>query len=1157
MLGFNFNPQPKTKVNLPQTGSFSLGAMGTPQPTAKTLTTGQITPPMRQPSVAFSPETETKPSINPVAIARNIQQGISRSGAAIALTLANKPEIPEYPKGTIERKVKDFLFGEEAVKSLATRIAEGEQKAQQFGLGKASLPGAGILIGGLTGLDFTGMGGAKKVGEQLLKETGEEALSTILKKIGTIDELIPKFSKIFSKADTPEAVSEGLSLLAKESEALNTASKITSDLQPLAQETRNLVGGSIEEIVQNAKNNIQKAKELMAKAPAKVSPEDSYLRGIKSKTDYQKYIDETQSYINSKLGIPKPLEPLAQEARKYQNKSQFLEKIANVDGRGKSTNEVYALLKDAEKVWDAQGIGFGKEVIQEIPVKDIKLAERPLSVKPTTRRSINEPIEITYINGKPTLVDGRHRLDQAIANGEKTIKAKVSGQYIPKELEPLAVEARKYKSAEEFVKSQNEIVTENLDNIRGSGYEHTINEDETLTLYHKTTPLAASNVERTGKFNADSFFADSPESAQALASTNKKGGSKIIEIKADPKDVWFNQGSYEFEATQPLIRGTDGIYRAKGSLTKSQLTDFYNQVTKGVSEEAGKLTAKLPKKELAKQLPEEQLRPEDIFPQLGAKETLPPSIPPTPPKSIGEDIKDGIDWLINTIKTSARPSRIELEKLKSIELAKRTGAVAGVFERGEGLSGYYKALGKLKGELAPKTFKVDKIAEEQISKLMRVAQLSPKLDIFERLNAQSSIIKILNGVIPTNSELRLLEDTFGPKLVDAILESRTLGEKLLGGFKEAINLPRTIMSSFDLSAPFRQGLMLLSHPKAFGSSFIQMFKMFGSEKAFKATMETIPKMPEYELMKTGKLAITDIGRFIGTREEAFASSWAEKIPVLKYGVRASNRAYTGFLNKLRADVFSDIIRGARIAGKDVNKTSSLVKDIARFVNAASGRGGLGGIERAAPFLNGLFFSPRLMASRIYFMNPVNYVAADSIIRKEMLKSVFTVVGSGLTVLGIASAAGLKVGDEPRSSDWGKMIIDKTRVDIWGGFQQYARMIAQLITGEYVSSTSGKKMTLGEGYKPLTRFDILLRQIESKEAPIASFISALLKQQDYAGKPVKITDEVLQRFTPMLLGDMYDLAKENPNILPVELLGIFGFGIQTYQPTKKMKSKFSF
>jgi hypothetical protein len=145
------------------------------------------------------------------------------------------------------------------------------------------------------------------------------------------------------------------------------------------------------------------------------------------------------------------------------------------------------------------------------------------------------------------------------------------------------------------------------------------------------------------------------------------------------------------------------------------------------------------------------------------------------------------------------------------------------------------------------------------------------------------------------------------------------------------------------------------------------------------------------------------------------------------------------------------------------------------------------------------------------MNPYNYIAASPTVRKEMLKSVLTVTGAGMTVLGLAKANGLKVGDDWRSSDFGKIIIGKTRLDIWGGFQQYARMFGQLYTGQYVSSVTGKLTTLGEGYKPISRFDILQRQIESKEAPVLSFITSILKTkrvEDICGSTLLVPTSLL-------------------------------------------------
>ena len=113
-----------------------------------------------------------------------------------------------------------------------------------------------------------------------------------------------------------------------------------------------------------------------------------------------------------------------------------------------------------------------------------------------------------------------------------------------------------------------------------------------------------------------------------------------------------------------------------------------------------------------------------------------------------------------------------------------------------------------------------------------------------------------------------------------------------------------------------------------------------------------------------------------------------------------------------------------------------------------------------------------------------------------------------------------------------------------------RSAAQIVTGKYISSTTGKEMTLGEGYKPMTRADIVQRFVEGKLAPIPSFVVALMKQQDAQGKPVSIPKEIGERFVPMVLQDIYDLAKENPALVPAGLVNIFGVGVQTYQDKKR-------
>jgi hypothetical protein len=269
-------------------------------------------------------------------------------------------------------------------------------------------------------------------------------------------------------------------------------------------------------------------------------------------------------------------------------------------------------------------------------------------------------------------------------------------------------------------------------------------------------------------------------------------------------------------------------------------------------------------------------------------------------------------------------------------------------------------------------------------------------------------------------------------------------------------------------------------------------------------------------------------------------------------VKATERAYTGFANKMRADIFKDLFKKAEVLGLNPAENKQMLDEIAKFANVATGRGDLKMLEGSAKVLNAFFFSPRLMSSRLTLMNPKYYIKATPVVRKQALKSLFQFAGTATSILAIAKLAGAEVETDPRNSDFAKIKIGNTRIDILGGFQQYIRSAAQLITGKYISSTTGKEITLGEGYKPLTRLDILLRSIESKEAPFASFVTDLLKGQDFKGEPISVPNEVLRRITPMIISDVIEIIKEDPSLVPLSALGVFGFGIQSYSGTQKWK-----
>ena len=525
-----------------------------------------------------------------------------------------------------------------------------------------------------------------------------------------------------------------------------------------------------------------------------------------------------------------------------------------------------------------------------------------------------------------------------------------------------------------------------------------------------------------------------------------------------------------------------------------------------------------------------------------------------PRQMIAEDLTPEqtarVERVTDAVK-AAKPIRQSQEALMSAERSKRLGRVMGIRGQVGGEAGLRAELGALKGRLPKPTFESirAKLGQGEIDGLMNDLNASPKLDPWEALTAKIGLSKLFapsGGEVPTLNELSLLKRVFGPGLPDALTRQRPFLQKLGLNFAEAINLPRALMATADLSAPLRQGVFLVGRPHQWLPAFGHMVKQFFSEKTFQASQQQIRARPTYAHMQKAGLSLTDIGASLTQREEVFMSRFAERIPGVGAVSRASNRAYVGFLNKLRADVFDDLWKKGNVLGltDDPHFTDSL----GRFINAATGRGNLpGALERASVALNGLFFAPRLMASRInLLLNPKFYLDLHPSVRKEALASLLTFAGTGLTVLGLAKMNGAQIGTDPRSADFGKIKVGDTRYDIWGGFQQYVRAAGQLISGKYISTTTGREITLGEGYKPLTRKEILQRQVESKSAPVLSFVLGWLEGTSF-GEKFKPAAEVVDRFIPMAVQDVSDLIRERgPALgLAMGLPAFLGVGVQTY------------
>jgi hypothetical protein len=409
---------------------------------------------------------------------------------------------------------------------------------------------------------------------------------------------------------------------------------------------------------------------------------------------------------------------------------------------------------------------------------------------------------------------------------------------------------------------------------------------------------------------------------------------------------------------------------------------------------------------------------------------------------------------------------------------------------------------------------------------------------------------------------------YGNKIIDMYEYSASLKPKdsITENIIDVANVPRALMASMDFSAPFRQGFGMISRPE-YWKNLEGMFEVAGSKTAYKNMKAEIITRPTYDLMKKSGLRLTGLGDKLSEMEEAFMTTLATKIP----GVAASERAYVGFLTKLRADSFDDLIAKARLAGEDVKPGSKVAKDIADVVNTFTGAGsikvGKFNMDQATPALNTLFFSPRKIAATIQKFNPIRYLdpRISPTARKAALRNLMGQVGASFAVAGLATMAGLDVEFDPRSSDFMKLKFRNTRFDLTGGDGNYTVLLARIMTNQ-TKTLQGSVKTLGEGYKADTRGDVIFRWFRNKLSPNASLIADSLYGKNAIGEEFDLfnleklgtENPIIGRLIPLTIQDAIGTAYEDPYMtFPSVLANTFGIGTSTYETSEAEKQSEEF
>lgn len=436
----------------------------------------------------------------------------------------------------------------------------------------------------------------------------------------------------------------------------------------------------------------------------------------------------------------------------------------------------------------------------------------------------------------------------------------------------------------------------------------------------------------------------------------------------------------------------------------------------------------------------------------------------------------------------------------------------------------------------------------KIKKLLGIEKDSAKMLAKQLLNGK----EISDKTVATNeTQLQKFSEEDMFKQFAEVYQKKSKLEKFKDRVTDALNVPRALITSMDMSAPMRQAVVYtLTKPKVAAASAKEMFRQAFSEKNSVNWLLDLRNKREYSIIEDSGLFISDPhASKLTNKEEHFMTNLAQKIPVIGSLVKGSERAYAAYLNKMRTDIFVNQIHMFEKKGLAFEKNPELYKSAANVINHFTGRGHLGKLEKSAQTLNTAFFSPRLIASRFQMLNPAWYAKQPKLVRMQAIKDFATFVGVGSSILALAAASGAKVSTDPRSSDFGKIQIGKTRLDIWGGFQQWVRTFSQIVSGEKITA-SGKHVDLTKGRA--TRLDVLGSFARGKIAPIPALAMELLQGRKVTGEKLTPKGVVLDNTIPLYIQDMMDAAKQEggASILSVGIPAFFGVGTQTYDTNKK-------
>jgi len=242
------------------------------------------------------------------------------------------------------------------------------------------------------------------------------------------------------------------------------------------------------------------------------------------------------------------------------------------------------------------------------------------------------------------------------------------------------------------------------------------------------------------------------------------------------------------------------------------------------------------------------------------------------------------------------------------------------------------------------------------------------------------------------------------------------------------------------------------------------------------------------------------------------------------------------------------------AFKDTKATKAELEALGDYVNMATGRGNIKGYENALQGLGTFLWAPRLVLSRFQMALGKGLLPGggrSAATRKAVLREYTRILGSLALVYSVSSFLGYEIGDDPRSSDFGKIIVGNTRVDPLAGVSQATVFMSRMWIGEKKSLKTGEiKDLYGDNvsYGGATVWSVMTDFLRTKLTPALGLAINLRQGKDLIGQPVTPTDIPAEVAVPLSMKDLWEAMNEEgiPAGMALGTLGLFGVGVQTHE-----------